>query len=530
MADGDLELEFRVDGVGFVLAEVPGDAGCAQHRAAEAVGDGAIGGEVADVLAAGHEDLVLRQQFIDVADALLGVDEDFVAALDEVIGHFPREAADAEVGVHKAVAGDFLEELLDELALGEGVGEARAEDAGIDAEGAGEHEVTRQAVEFGEDDADVLGALGHLDVHEALDGHAVGLLGVELGEVLGAVGVADALAEVHRLHELLAAAVHVADVGDDVDDLLAGHDEHHAEHAVGARVLGAHIDGHVDDFGGVVVDNHPIHLLRLRPRAGCRPATPRSPAGGCPCGGEVVGHVVGQQDGDQVRVPREVDAEHVAGLALVPVCGGVDVGDAGHVGVVVGHPRLHGELVQLREGEEVVDDFEAFLLPVDAAEAAQEFEVEARVVVRGGHDGREIIARHFDGDGLAADVGHHVGLDLDAGHSGGQEFVDATGGRGDARRLLRFGLLRGARGALLRGSLGGGDLIGRLAGLGQGRLVSDLLFGRLRHLGESPTAGSIDGTVPASGARSPGAAFCWSLASAPPWGPSFGVITCCALP
>ena len=32
------------------------------------------------------------------------MDEHFVDALHEVVGHLPREAADAEVGVHQAIA------------------------------------------------------------------------------------------------------------------------------------------------------------------------------------------------------------------------------------------------------------------------------------------------------------------------------------------------------------------------------------------------------------------------------------------
>ena len=55
--------------------------------------------------------------------------EHIVYALDEVVGDFPGEAADAEVRVHQAVAGDLLEEILQIFALAERVGEARAEEA-----------------------------------------------------------------------------------------------------------------------------------------------------------------------------------------------------------------------------------------------------------------------------------------------------------------------------------------------------------------------------------------------------------------
>ena len=83
-------------------------------------------------------------------------------ALVEVVGHVPGDAAGAEVGVHQAVAGDLFEEVLQVLALAEGVDEARAEDAEVGAEGAEEHEVAGDAVELRQDDADVLGALRRL--------------------------------------------------------------------------------------------------------------------------------------------------------------------------------------------------------------------------------------------------------------------------------------------------------------------------------------------------------------------------------
>ncbi len=56
------------------------------------------------------------------------------------------------------------------LALAEGVDEGRAEDAEVGAEGAEEHEVAGDAVELGQDDADVLGALRRHQAGQLLDG------------------------------------------------------------------------------------------------------------------------------------------------------------------------------------------------------------------------------------------------------------------------------------------------------------------------------------------------------------------------
>src|ERR1035437_2500726 len=67
--------------------------------------------------------------------------------------------------------------------------------------------------------------------------------------------------------------------------------------------------------------------------------------------------VVRHEDPGQRRVAVELDAEHVPGLALVPVVGRVDLDDGGDVAVIVGAgdletnlPSAVGDRTQLIDG------------------------------------------------------------------------------------------------------------------------------------------------------------------------------------
>ena len=72
-----------------------------------------------------------------------------------------------------------------------------------------------------------------------------GPLAEQRADVLERVHVADGLVVVGVLAQLLDAAVEVAEDRVEVDDLLAVELEHDPQHAVGRRVLRAHVDEHL---------------------------------------------------------------------------------------------------------------------------------------------------------------------------------------------------------------------------------------------------------------------------------------------
>ena len=156
--------------------------------------------------------------------------------------------------MHHAGAGDVFEQVLDALAFAERVHDRR-HGAHVEGVGADEQEVAGDPVELGQDHAKVLRTLRHFQAHEPLDGPDEDVLVVEVGDVVEAVEQGDDLAVGLVLADLLGASVQVADVRAAADDALAVDRQHHAEHAVGRRVLRPHVQHHVDGVD-VRIDGH----------------------------------------------------------------------------------------------------------------------------------------------------------------------------------------------------------------------------------------------------------------------------------
>ena len=83
------------------------------------------------------------------------------------------------------------------------------------------HEVVQDTGHLAEHGADVLGALGDVDVEQLLDGEGEDLLVGHHGAVIEAVEVGQGLQVGLIFDQLLGAAVQQADVGVGADDLLA---------------------------------------------------------------------------------------------------------------------------------------------------------------------------------------------------------------------------------------------------------------------------------------------------------------------
>src|SRR4030042_1853073 len=93
---------------GAVAAASPGGrgAGGPEQGAGEAVVDGVLRRDDADVAAAGDEDLVTGKEPLDIVDPHPRLLAQPAAALREVRGHVPDDAAGAEVAVHHGGAAD----------------------------------------------------------------------------------------------------------------------------------------------------------------------------------------------------------------------------------------------------------------------------------------------------------------------------------------------------------------------------------------------------------------------------------------
>ena len=88
--------------------------------------------------------------------------------------------------------------------------------------------------------------LRDLQAHKLLHGAAVGVFVVEIGDVVNTVEESDDLVVLLTLAQLLGAPVEIAYVGLAVDDLLPVDPKHQPKDAVSRRVLGPHVEKHLD--------------------------------------------------------------------------------------------------------------------------------------------------------------------------------------------------------------------------------------------------------------------------------------------
>ena len=112
-------------------------------------------------------------------------------------------------------------------------------------------QVAADAGQLGHDHADALGTDGGGLAEQLLHRQRVAQVVAERAQVVHAVGERDRLVVGQPLEVLLEAGVEVAHVGVAVADHLALDPQHQPQHAVGAGVLGAHVQLHQRPLGGV---------------------------------------------------------------------------------------------------------------------------------------------------------------------------------------------------------------------------------------------------------------------------------------
>ena len=182
VADGNLEIEGRVGGVGLALADIVGDAAAPQGGAGEAVLDALVLGDEAHVPGAVDEDDVFGHQVVVVRPAAAQALDEGPDAGDEFVVEILGHAAEAEEAIGEAGAGDPVQEVQDMFPVIKAVHDG-GEGPQVQEIGAEPQEVGSEAVEFAQDHPDVFGPLRHGDADELLHRHAVALVvgqGVEV--------------------------------------------------------------------------------------------------------------------------------------------------------------------------------------------------------------------------------------------------------------------------------------------------------------------------------------------------------------
>ena len=294
-----VELVVLVAAVGLRLAQVVRQAGGPQDRAGDTEGGAADQVEVADALGARLPDPAVHQQVgrvLEVGTEQLDALADLV---DRTRGQVLRDAARADVRVVHPQPGDQLEQVEHGLALAEAE-DHRGQRAELHATGRQRDQVGGHPVELHHQHPDDAGPLRDLvgDAEQLLDREAVRRLVEQRGEVVHPGHERDGLGPVAVLEVLLDAGVEVPDADAGLGDGLAVQLEDQPEHAVGRRVLRAHV--HHDALGVLVGDalDHGVPVLTGDGEDGALGGLPAARRG-CVVGrarrgGALVRHVLGR--------------------------------------------------------------------------------------------------------------------------------------------------------------------------------------------------------------------------------------------
>ena len=358
VAEGDAELELRVESVAIDFPDVVVDAGGAEGGAGESGAGGELGAEDADALGAGDEDFVAGDEGLEFVDEGWEGGDEVADAVDPAFGDFAAEASEAHVVAHHAGSGEGFEEVEEFFALPEGIHEGGAPGAHVTEEEAEEGGVVLEAGEFGEDDAEVLGAFGDFESGEFFDGEGVGPVVGHGAEVVEAVGVGHDGEVAEGLADFFVVAVEVSEDGLELDDGFAVQGDVHAEDAVGGGVLGPHGDfedvafelggpwgrgglegsGHARGVGGVQCfwvggwRRAAFSLARSRMWAWGGGFVFVVVGGGVVFAHGMVLELVPHEDAPEVGVAMEADAVEVENLAFLEFGGAPDGGERGERG------------------------------------------------------------------------------------------------------------------------------------------------------------------------------------------------------
>ena len=241
--DRDVEIILLVIKVGMGLADIVFNAGSAEHRSGQAVGDGILLGDDADVLGAVDEDRVAGEQVGDLVEGDREAVQEGTEHCGELLGQVADLSADAGVARGESGPGQELAEVVDLLALSEGV-EEDGDRPDVHGAGPETEEVGRDAGHLAADDADRLASGREFPTHQFFDSQGVGDVVGEGGEVVESVRVGDELVVLHVLGDLLVAAMQVADHRLGLHDQLAVEVEDDLEDPVRGGVGGTEIQRH----------------------------------------------------------------------------------------------------------------------------------------------------------------------------------------------------------------------------------------------------------------------------------------------
>ena len=234
------EIKARIKTVAVDFTQVVVDPAGAQEGAGEA-GVNRLGGRhAADSLCAGEHDLVAGEHALVLVEEAREVCHQLAGGCEPLRRGIHAATAEALVVAHHAGSSERLEQIDDLFTLTEGVEQRGERGTEVVEQEANQTRVVNQAGHLGQNDAQVLGAIGYGLAEEFFHCEGVGPVGRQRAQVVEAVGVRHRPQITGVLGDLLVVAVQVAEDRFEFHNHLAVEGGDHAENAVGGRVLRAH--------------------------------------------------------------------------------------------------------------------------------------------------------------------------------------------------------------------------------------------------------------------------------------------------
>ncbi len=247
LADGNVEVEFRINFVRLRAAQIPRHAGAAHHDAGKAPGLRIFRRHDADVGIALHENAVAREQRFEIVEHLLVRAAEIINVAQQFRRHILMDATGTEIGrVHTRARGAFIEH--HQVFTFDEAPERRRQCADVHRLRCRVEDVRHQAADLGEDHADELRTARHRDAEQFLNREAIGVFLIHRCAIIEPVEIRQCLQEGFGFDQLFSAAMEETDMRIDALDDFAFKLQHEAQHAMRCRMLRTEIQREGAEF------------------------------------------------------------------------------------------------------------------------------------------------------------------------------------------------------------------------------------------------------------------------------------------
>src|SRR6266487_476281 len=168
------EFESRVESIAIHFPHVVVDPARAEHWAGDASVDRQVGGQLADLLRAGDDNLIRKDERLEFIQKSWECVDNLLCALHPIRSRIDSASAETHVITHHARTGKRLEKIENLLSLAERIHERRAPGTHVAQQKSQQRSVILKSRQFSENDAQIFSALRDFDACELLNTERVG--------------------------------------------------------------------------------------------------------------------------------------------------------------------------------------------------------------------------------------------------------------------------------------------------------------------------------------------------------------------